>query len=64
VQVGETPVIEGGNETVTVTPLETTESRTDVAVIITVPGPLGVKTPVLEIDPPEEGDIDQVTLEL
>jgi hypothetical protein len=59
-----TEVIVTGTVTVTVADPDLLESCVEVAVIVAVPAPAGVKTPVLLTAPALVGLTDQVTVEL
>jgi hypothetical protein len=59
-----TEVIASGTATATVAVPDFVESWVEVAVIVAVPAPRGVKTPELLIDPMLVGLTDQVTDEL
>ena len=63
-QVTVTEVIEEGAVTDTVAEPDLVESSVEVAVTVAVPGPAGVKTPVLPTDPIPDGLTVQLTAEL
>ena len=63
-QTTETEVIVGGAVTVTVADPDLVESCVDVAVMVAVPAPAGVKTPALLTAPMLVGLTDHVTTEL
>lgn len=63
-QATETEVMVTGTETVMVDEPDLVESCVEVAVMVAVPAPDGVKTPALETVPAVEGETDHVTAEL
>jgi hypothetical protein len=63
-QTTDTEVIVGGEVTVTVALPDLVVSCVEVAVIVAVPAPAGVKTPALLTAPMLEGLTDHVTVEL
>jgi hypothetical protein len=63
-QATETEVIVGGTVTVTVAEPDLVVSCVEVAVMVAVPAPDGVKTPVLLTEPMFVGLTDHVTAEL
>jgi hypothetical protein len=63
-QLTETPVIAVGTATVTVAEPDLVESCVEVAVMVAVPAPAGVKMPALLTSPMLAGVTDQVTVEL
>ncbi len=63
-QATDTDVMVMGTDTVTVADPDLVESSEEVAVMLAVPAPAGVKTPALLMAPMLEGLTDQVTPEL